>query len=340
MPVNFRLSQNVTGFLFTFFEICVKIILQFNLFEGNMDYFLNPNELCNCFAVPQSITEKLKIANGDQIKALLWAIKNNNFNAADIAENVGISPSFADDAMNFWVGMGVLCKKDQPISTAEKKKAVTKKAVRPETVKPDRTEVARRGLESPEIAFLLQEAQIKCGRALKQNEASTLVWLYDDEGLDVSLILMLLEFAASEGKFSISFIEKTAVEWINDGVRTITDAESKIIELTERKTAWREVCRVFNIERRMPSKNEMNYSYTWIKLWGYGSDILKAAYDACVDAIGKISIPYINRVITNWHKNKIKTVEDLEKLKQTEPTVKENGASYNIENIENNMLSE
>ena len=150
---------------------------------------------------------------------------------------------------------------------------------------------------------------------------------------------MLLEFAASEGKFSISFIEKTAIDWINSGVETIADAESKIIELTERKTAWREVCKVFNIERRMPSTNEMKYSYTWIKEWGYKSDILKAAYDACVDATGKLSIPYINKVLTNWHKNKVKTVADIEKLDTNKPE-KTNGTSYDLKKIEDSMLSE
>ncbi len=305
-----------------------------------MEYYLNPNELCSCFAVPSSVVEKhIKIANGNHIKVLLWAIKNNDFSEDNIAENLSMDTGTVAEALCFWESLGVLSKKGSEQQNSDKNK-VPSKTVRPATIKPDRGEVARRGLESPEIAFLLREAQIKCGRALKQNEASTLVWLYDDEGLSVSLILMLLEFAASEGNFSISFIEKTAIEWINSGVETISDAESKIIELTEKKTAWREVCKVFNIERRMPSANEMKYSHTWVKEWGFNNEMLRAAYDACVDAIGKISIPYINKVLTNWHKNNVKTLSDLENLNGNDKDSSNSGASYNIDDIENSMLSE
>ena len=51
---------------------------------------------------------------------------------------------------------------------------------------------------------------MKFGRGLKSNEQSTLVWIYDDLGLDVSVILMLIQFAVTEGRANISFIEKTA----------------------------------------------------------------------------------------------------------------------------------
>lgn len=307
-----------------------------------MEYFLNPNELCSCFAVPLSIAEKhIKIASGNQIKILLWAIKNNNFNINNISSELCISESSVEEALAFWADLGVLLNKNESAvitTSAEKSKSKPIKSVRPTAIKPGRTEVARRGIESPDIAFLLQEAQIKCGRALKQNEASTLVWLYDDEGLDVSLILMLLEFAASEGKFSISFIEKTAIDWINSGVQTIADAEAKIIELTEQKTAWNEVRKVFNIEKRMASTNELKYSYTWVKEWGFKADILKAAYDTCVDSTGKFSIPYINKVLTNWKKNNVKTLDDINNLNKKNNS--KTNSSYDFESIKNSMLSE
>lgn len=311
-----------------------------------MKFYLNPERLFNCFPLPTDIVDKhLKLASATQLKVLLFAIKNSDFDTKKIAAALEINAESVNDAFMYWKNAGVVLSNDtEPKAVSEKakikqKKAEIKRTVRAAAIKPDRNEVARRGLESEEIAFLLQEAQLKCGRALKQNEASTLVWLYDDLEMDISLILMILEFAASEGKFSISFIEKTAIEWMDDGVHTISDAERKLVELAEKKSAWNIICKTYGIERRMPSTTELKYAHTWINSWKFSAQMLKAAYDICVDATGKMALAYINKILTGWHKEKITTLEDIENSKKPNKPQAKN-ISYDIDSIESKMLSE
>ncbi|MBQ5810000.1 MAG: DnaD domain protein, partial [Clostridia bacterium] len=181
----------------------------------------------------------------------------------------------------------------------------------PQSTKPSREEVARRGLEDAQVSFLLKEAEIKFGRTLKANEASTLVWLHDDEGLSAPVIIMLLEFAAAEGACNVSFIERTALQWVQKGVSDISDAEQEIKQLQESRSAWRQVCRAMGIEKRLPSANELKLATTWVYDYGYGQDILHAAYEACVDSISKFDMKYVKGIIDNWHKNGVKTTADL-----------------------------
>ena len=181
-------------------------------------------------------------------------------------------------------------------------KEETKKPIPRAVIKPSREEIARRGNESEEVAFLLREAQTRFGRGLKTSEASTILWLYDDEGMNAALILMLLEYAAGLGKCTVSFIEKTASDWIKNGVTDITEAEARIAEVARKKSAWRVVETTFGIEKRMPSEKETDAAYLWVVEWGMSREMLKAAYDKCVDSTSKFSMPYIRKILEKWHK--------------------------------------
>lgn len=280
-----------------------------------MGYYLNPAEMMSMFAVPQSLVDKhLYLASAEQLKVLLWCLKNldKQFDINAVCDGLKLDEYTVRDALDHWCERGVLC------STAETKvqpEAPKKtKAVRSAAVKPGRDEVARRGLEDPEVAFILRETEQKLGRILRQSESSTLVWLHDDMGLSASLILMIVAFAVAEGKTNIGFIERTAVEWANDGVSDITEAEQRLVVMRRRKSAWHLVETAMGIEHRSPSKAELEAADTWVTEWGYGHDIIREAYEVCINTTSKFSMPYIKKVIAEWHKAGVKTVEDIASL--------------------------
>ncbi len=291
-----------------------------------MGYYLNPQEMMTMFAVPQSVVDKhIKLATADQLKVLLWCLKNadKQFDISLAAESMNIDEYTVRDALDFWVSRGVLCatvETAQAVQPKEKPEA-KKRSVRAATVKPGRDEVARRGLEDPDILFMLREAEQQFGRVLRQNEASTLVWLYDDEGLSVSLILMIVNFAITEGRANIGFIERTAIEWVNDGVTDIVEAEQRLTDIRRKKDAWSLVEKAFGIKHRSPTKAELTMSDTWVNEWGYGYDIIREAYEVSINTTSEFSIPYIKKVISEWHKKGVKTVEDIAKL-DSAPTEK------------------
>lgn len=279
------------------------------------------------FALPTAVVEQhLKFANELCIKAILWLYckQPTQLNPAVLAAGLGCSEPDANDALAYWAAAGLLAA-TQPVAVPA---AAPRRAVRAEVIKPTRAEVARRGLESPEVAFLLQEAQLKFGRALRQNESSTLVWLHDDEGLDISIILMLLEFAGKQNKLNIGFIERTAISWINNGIDTVQAAEAHIVTTQQSHAAWRMVESVMGIEHRSPSEKELKLAHTWVNEWGYSRELLRAAYEKCVDTTSKFSIPYIKKILDSWHKSGVRTVDDLADPGQKPAAV--TGSSYDL----------
>ncbi len=262
-----------------------------------MVYNINPIIFSSTFAVPTDVADKyLKLSKGEHLKVLIYILRNiaAKPSVEQIAKETDISEFDVKEALLFWADTGILIT-EAPKNFEEKNKSVKK------ALKPSRIDVAKRGLEDSKLRYLLNQTQIIFGRNLKGNEVETLGWLYDDLGLEVSLILFIVEYAKQQNKAKISFIESIATEWADKGVETIDDAEEQIKNMTLAEQAWRAVSNVFGIERRKPSKKESELSLKWINEWKISKEMLKEAYDICVDNNSKYSFAYIAKIIENWH---------------------------------------
>ena len=192
----------------------------------------------------------------------------------------------------------------------EKPKPPEVSAARP--VRPDSLYVAKRMNEDSEMNSLLNEAQYLFGRPVSPNENAGIVMLHDNEGLPGEVILMLITYGM-ENNMGWRMIEKMGEEWAREGISTIELADKKISSLEENKEAWRKIQRLFGLELRKPtSKEEVMYT-DWVKKWKFSDDVLKYAYDKCIEAIGKYQIKYVNSILERWNKSGIKTLEHAKK---------------------------
>lgn len=292
-----------------------------------MSYFVNPEAFSSVFTVPCDVADKyLKLATPNQIKVLLLVMRNlsSGISADACAEFLGISAEDAADCLTFWVQCGVLGE-----NTPASKKAPPERSTVVKNEMPTREDVIRRGMEDERLMLLLREAQLKFGRNLKSNESALLVSLYDDNGMDVSVILMLLQYAASRNKCNISFIRSTAAAWIKAGIETVAEAEEFIADSIRRDLAWGVVARVFGI-RRKPSSKESELADLWINEWKLDEKELKAAYDICVDATSDFSIPYIATVLEARHKKP----DGKEAAPKKKKGARSQSTSYDIELFE------
>ncbi len=304
-----------------------------------MRYFVSPSAFMSAFPVPSDAVDKyIKLASAVQLKVLLAVMRNHTSEIIPekIAELIGADTYDVEDALVFWKECGALS------AEGESQKSKDKKTVL-KAQKPSRDDVSRRGAEDPKVRMLLREAQVKFSRNLKSNEAQTLLWLYDDEGMDISVILLLLQYAASQNKCNISFIEKTAARWLDKGIETITDAENEIAEKTKAELAFKLVIGVFGIDKRSPSEKELALCDKWVNAYGFDRKLLKAAYDACVDSSAKFSFAYTDKIIESWHSKGVKTVSDAEniiKSRKNKSAAKNDFAAYDIDAFESKLNSD
>ena len=294
-----------------------------------MIYNVNPAIFSSTYAIPTDVADKyLKIATHTQLKVLLYFMRNisDGIDSQKISDALRLDINETEDALLFWQQCGIL--------TGATPKEELKTVVVKSTL-PSRTDVIKRGLEDKQLMFLLREAQLKFGRNLKQNESQLLVSLYDDHGMDPSVILLLLGYAVREGKCNLTFVKKTATHWLESGVETVMDAENLIAESAKQNLAWSVVQSAFGIERRNPSTKEAELSNLWVNEWKISTELLKAAYDACVDAKTKLSMPYVSKIIESWHKDGITNPEQISaKKKNVKPQGKNDFAGYDLDLFE------
>ena len=282
-----------------------------------MNSIINPGVFSATFALPSGVVDShIKIATAAQLKVLLYIFRNSNeeLSTEQIASALSLHTEEVEDAIGYWAGAGFFY---APTKAVANPKATTKKA-RMQSEKPTREEVARLADTDETLQFLYREAQSIFCRGLKQNEASLIAWLYSDEGMEASVILMLLRLAKKENKINVRYIENTAINWIDSGVETLADAEAKMSEELLYDQCWKLVCAAFGIEKRKPSKNEKELSFKWVNEWKFDRAILVKAYEICVDATGKFSIPYIKVILEKWHSLGVKVLEDIDALQQKE----------------------
>ncbi len=288
-----------------------------------MNSLINPSVYSDTFAFPSGAIDKhIKIATAVQLKVLLYIFRNanDNLDANSLSEALGLNVEEVKDAIGYWTGAGYL----NGETIASKTNYQTTKKARMKNELPSREEIARLSQYDENLKILYREAQSIYCRNLTPNESSLLAWLYNDEGMPVSVILMLLSLCAQQDNLTKSFIETTAIKWLNDGVTTIEDAEEKTREALLYNQSFKLVCSAFGISKRKPGKKESEYSFKWVNEYKMSKDLLSAAYEICVDSTGKYSIDYINTIIEKWHKSGVKTLEDIEKASTKEPTKKKN----------------
>lgn len=287
------------------------------------------------FACPKSVvSEHLKLCNEVQLKAMLLLLSGKS--VEDIADALSVTLTVITDALDFWVQRGVVNNGNSNNSddkTVETENVVvnTPKKLQMKQ-KPSAHSVALRCQEDERLKAMLSEVQRMLGRLVSPAETSTLIWLHDDQGLEPPVILMAVQYAAAEGIKGFSYIEKMCIGWAHDGVSTVKDAEEKLKTLFLQKSAWGIIESAFGIPHRKPTKRENEYSDTWINKWNFKKNMIEIAYEKCIDATGKLSFNYINKILQKWNENGITEPEQIENEKSTDQN-RSSKKSYNVEKI-------
>lgn len=297
-----------------------------------MNYNVNIGIWGKVFAVPNCVVENyIKLASGSALKVLLYVLYNNSTELTTeyIAAALNITAEAVDDAFCFWEQVEVLKKKNnepqnnvisspteitEPIEE-QPKPALQLKQKSTGSLTP--REIAERIENSKEISFLFSAAESSLKHMLTHTEQRSLIWMHDYLGLPADVILMLFEYCKIIDKLNVRYIETVAISWQEKQVITHEEAEKEIQSLKERHSLSSKVMSAFGISRKLSSKEEI-YIAEWTAK-NYDIDLICYAYDKTIDAINKLSFPYINKIITGWYTKGLLTREQVDKENDVYP---------------------
>ena len=315
------------------------------------------------------VDKHIKLAGAAQLKVILWVLRHagENFTTEDIAKALSMQLADVRDCMQYWEQMGIISidggnimpapkqtenthpaiisQEKQEVTAAENKTETaevtktektqseqpqsTPKRVMSRPEKPDIKYLARRMEEDSSIAYLMQSADEIFGRMTSNNDKATLLLIHEYDGLPVEVIIMLLQYAFSIGKANMRYIEKMAISWADEEITNLDRAEKKIKQLTSGREAARLVQRTLGTDEHSPTEKEIAFADKWINTLKFTPEMVRKAYETCVDAKGKYIPKYVNSILERWHSAGITTVEQADEEKNTRQSKSKPNEKYN-----------
>lgn len=193
--------------------------------------------------------------------------------------------------------------------------------------RPSHQDVVNRLAECDELKTLFREAQDLLGKTIGFDGQSVLMLMYDSYGLDIYVIMMAIQYCVQMGKSSFSNIAKVGRIWAENEIFTIELAEEYISENGKIEEVWRKFIGLAGLKNSQPTTKQKQHLSSWVKEFDYDADMIYYAYEESIDHTGKMSLPYMDKIIRNWNKNGVKTPVDIQREKQKWLLKKE--ASYN-----------
>ena len=302
-----------------------------------MNFEINPYAYKSIFAVPTSVVDdNIRLASVLQLKVLLYMLRHSeeNLSGEDVAAALSLDKADAEDAMIFWQERGLLVKSDEeakPVLHIESTSDVTIAKSVPEIEevpevqtkkvsdipisRPSHEQIAVRLQECKEFSGLFAEAQAALGKTIGYDGQSVLIMMHDSYGLPFEVILMAVEYAVSQQKTGFSSIAKIGKYWSEQGIDTLEGAMEYIEEHNVVNETWNKLRSLTDIANRTPTSKQRGYLVAWVKEYGYSADIIYYAYEESIDRTGKMSMPYMDKIIRNWYDRGVKTPMDIQREK-------------------------
>ncbi len=271
----------------------------------------------------QIIDNHLKLASSDAIKVIIYILysEKENFTSEEIASKTGVSTYSVEEAIFYWERAEILKTTSKSneniaqtpttneISIEEKIEILPKVEKSPETtteipkkkakaLKYTPREIEKRISEESELKFLTEAIQQAFKRPITYTEQVGIVNFFEYYHLPASVILILVEYCISIDKGSVHYMEKIAASWAENGINTHILAENEIINMEKKSSYEGQVRKALFLETNLtPTQKE--YISKWISM-GISIDMITFSSEKCIDAINKLSFPYMDKILHNW----------------------------------------
>ena len=267
------------------------------------------NQIPSYVVLPAEVVDRhLAAASGVYVKVLLAVLRKESTDPAPIAAWLSLPESDVREAIGYWVNCGVLPGGGTEAQPQHEKKSAAKKP------RLSVQEVNDHVSKNDQLKFILQTSEGIYGRPLTDTERRGLVYFYEELALPADVIVMAVDFCISNDKKQFNYLQKLCQGWADDGVNTHLLAEEYILRQNQRMGNEKLVMDAFGIRNRGLTNDERKFIGQWFWNLGYNIEMIRLAYERAVDKIGKLSFPYINRILVNWHQKNILTPADIDTL--------------------------
>lgn len=220
-------------------------------------------------------------------------------------------------------------------ATAKETPAVKERFTVSRPQKPDYVFTSQRLAVDEELKILVGEVQSALGKVLSNSDISTLLMLKDTCGLPLDVIIMLVQYCISIDKGNMRAVEKIGICWADEGIYTLEAADDKIRRVKQMNVNFSAVSSAFGLKNAgSPTKKQLEFSEKWVGEWRFSPEMLREAYERCVDSKGAMKFSYIDGILKRWHSNGVKNLSELNRFENAPKKQSVRKTSYDIDELE------
>lgn len=191
-------------------------------------------------------------------------------------------------------------------------------------------EQSSRLAKNEEFVWICRIVENYLERPLNPTEIHLLIYLYDNLHFSEELILYLYEYCCSLQKTNVKYVQTVAFSWADNGVTSPTQAQEMAGNYSNTHSA---IAKALALGRPLAGI-EKRFVERWEKDWQMDLAVILEACNRTMLTIQKADFKYVEGILTNWHKNNVHTVQDIEacdasykkqKKKEQTPVAKTSG---------------
>ncbi len=148
-------------------------------------------------------------------------------------------------------------------------------------------------------------------KTLSPKEIDTIAYFLEKLNLSEDLIDYLIESCVEAGHKSMRYIEKVALSWHEQGIKTVKQAKSSAQIYN---TACYSVLNAYGIKNRAPVDAEITFIRKWTQEYAFSLDIILEACKRTMQTIHNPSFEYTDSILKKWFNKKVRSLKDVESL--------------------------
>lgn len=192
--------------------------------------------------------------------------------------------------------------------------------------------------ENKELKRIFAIFEKKMCKTLSASEQRILEDLNRDYGMSTELLCILLTYCRDKGKTNIRYIERIAIDWIENDI----DSTEKVDAYLKVTPIAKKIANSFGIIRP-PTKDEEAFVKKWLIEYQMPLFLIDKACSKTIlknDVLTVSCFNYADAIIKSWFQSGIKTLEDLEKddIKFKEQYKTDKKSSNNTNNTNNTNI--
>ena len=291
------------------------------------------------------IEKYLPQARGEFVKIYLLMLKHNTFgelgvSSSILASTLNLLESDIMNALNYWNDQGVikLTQIDKMGNFNVEFLDLSDEDINNQSSQVDLLEA----LNSNNTKDMLRDIETLLARPLSPNEMSIYLNWQKEFGFSSELILILMEYCISKGKSDPRYIEKVALSWHDMKITTVEQAQNLIKKNEDKWISIRKILTYLGINNMDIMKPQQDLIEKWLFIYKFSVDVILKACDVCFERLNRADFKYIDGILSKWHKNNFKTLEDIaikdnkrsNATKYQKPSYNNNDKSLKFNNFE------